>query len=270
MAKNIDPSSVTDILGGTLECPICLLIPRKPPVYQCDNGHIICNKCHSNVSICPICRVRLRKTRSLVSEKVLPLIIGTCQFTNHGCNVKLLNTELDDHELVCLYREIHCVDLVCEEKVSATKLIEHMHKNHAADFDFGDAKEGLIFVNTKSQLAVNEADYENEGFWYGEHLILDGNNFFCETMTEGKGVWYMWVYVLGTPEDCKNYDFTVKIICLDDTEELTYTGQCLPLDTAKEEITETGQCLIFIDKTAKRFCVDSRLNYFVEVRRNQR
>lgn len=46
-------------------------MPRNPPVYQCDRGHMLCNECHGKLNNCPVCRVPLGKTRSLITEKVI-------------------------------------------------------------------------------------------------------------------------------------------------------------------------------------------------------
>ena len=46
-------------------------MPRNPPVYQCDRGHMLCNECHGKLTNCPVCRLPLGKTRSLITEKVL-------------------------------------------------------------------------------------------------------------------------------------------------------------------------------------------------------
>lgn len=52
-----------------LECPVCLdTIP--PPTYQCDNGHLMCMRCRARSERCPICRLRLNKGRSLISDQV--------------------------------------------------------------------------------------------------------------------------------------------------------------------------------------------------------
>ncbi len=58
-------------LKEVLECPVCLRIPRSAPVFQCERGHVVCNECHPKLSRCPVCRLPLGKTRSLISEKVL-------------------------------------------------------------------------------------------------------------------------------------------------------------------------------------------------------
>ena len=38
-----------------LECPVCVSVPRGN-VFQCGNGHILCQECHEKVQACPTCR----------------------------------------------------------------------------------------------------------------------------------------------------------------------------------------------------------------------
>ena len=41
-------------LSQELECPVCLQLPRNPPIFQCENGHLICCDCHPKLnSKCP-------------------------------------------------------------------------------------------------------------------------------------------------------------------------------------------------------------------------
>ncbi|KAH1023216.1 hypothetical protein HUJ04_012462 [Dendroctonus ponderosae] len=57
-----------------LECPICL-DTISPPTYQCDNGHLICIRCRAKSERCPVCRLRLSRGRSLVSDQVYNAVI---------------------------------------------------------------------------------------------------------------------------------------------------------------------------------------------------
>ena len=58
-------------LKDVLECPVCLKVPRSAPIFQCERGHVVCNECHPKLVTCPVCRLPLGNTRSLISEKVL-------------------------------------------------------------------------------------------------------------------------------------------------------------------------------------------------------
>ena len=35
-----------------LECPVCMEVSR-PPIYQCEEGHIICSSCKPLLKVCP-------------------------------------------------------------------------------------------------------------------------------------------------------------------------------------------------------------------------
>ena len=41
-------------LEKELECPVCMDISR-PPIYQCEEGHIICSACKPLLTQCPSC-----------------------------------------------------------------------------------------------------------------------------------------------------------------------------------------------------------------------
>ena len=58
-----------DDIKNLIECSVCLTTPRDGYIYQCDNGHLHCSKCHLKLKTCPVCRVPLRNTRNLLAEK---------------------------------------------------------------------------------------------------------------------------------------------------------------------------------------------------------
>ena len=82
-------------LTDTLECPICAEVPHSTPIYQCENGHILCKKCHKRLSNCPLCRKPLGKIRSLVAEKMLEKVPLPCSFADDGCRTHIF---LDDRQ----------------------------------------------------------------------------------------------------------------------------------------------------------------------------
>ena len=71
-----------------IECPVCLRIPRSSPVFQCENGHIVCNECHPKLVICSVCRIPLGKIRSRISEMVLVKLPSACKF-RHVAHIQL-------------------------------------------------------------------------------------------------------------------------------------------------------------------------------------
>ena len=56
-----------DLIEG---CPVCLNISRSKTIYQCENGHAICDQCYPKLTAknCPICR---NKMQSVTTWKAL-------------------------------------------------------------------------------------------------------------------------------------------------------------------------------------------------------
>ncbi len=81
-------------LESALQCPACNHLPRSTPIYQCENGHILCTNCRIKLSKCPTCQMSVGQTRSLFAEKMLQKIPLPCKFEIHGCQTKaLMNTQ---------------------------------------------------------------------------------------------------------------------------------------------------------------------------------
>ena len=101
-------------IKGAFECVICLDIPTDVPIPQCENGHILCRACRDKVLYCPVCKVKLGKSRCLAAEKVLELCPRPCEFEAIGCKTKLIPSKLLDHIRVCKFAPIRCVYPSCE------------------------------------------------------------------------------------------------------------------------------------------------------------
>lgn len=37
-------------LEEALECPVCTKVPQATPIFQCDNGHMICKVCRAKIN----------------------------------------------------------------------------------------------------------------------------------------------------------------------------------------------------------------------------
>ncbi|PSN32403.1 E3 ubiquitin-protein ligase Siah1 [Blattella germanica] len=68
-------------LLSILECPICYEY-MIPPIYQCQNQHLLCSICAPTQKVCPICREKMKMTRNICMEKVSEYVAYPC----NGCN----------------------------------------------------------------------------------------------------------------------------------------------------------------------------------------
>ena len=79
-------------LKSNLECPVCLVVPKSGPIYQCRNGHLLCKECHSKMTRCPLCNILLEKLRNLLSEQLVSLIYPDYRFS--------IDISVESHEII--------------------------------------------------------------------------------------------------------------------------------------------------------------------------
>ena len=73
-------------IASTLECPVCLNVPRELPIPQCPAGHIICKECRPSLNKCPTCRKRLlADNNSIIAGYLIDQIPHKCKYNAFGC-----------------------------------------------------------------------------------------------------------------------------------------------------------------------------------------
>lgn len=87
------------------ECPICFEI-LMAPIYQCSNGHVVCNQCVDKVDFCSQCRVPLTnpKIRNVALEQICQSLEVKCPNNLDGCEVVTMVEHLKLHMETCEYR----------------------------------------------------------------------------------------------------------------------------------------------------------------------
>ena len=73
---NQTSSDFEEYIRDLLECPVCMETIKSVPVYQCNNGHVICQDCIKELTSCPICRNNSTPARSLKLEKIVQRLEG--------------------------------------------------------------------------------------------------------------------------------------------------------------------------------------------------
>ena len=214
-------------LNEDLQCPVCLKIPRKTPIYQCKSGHIHCKECHPKLTKCPICRSTKLSTRALMTEKLIERLPLKCSFEENGCSepAKLLENQTK-HEKNCEYRNVPCIFKgwnrfsSCNVSVPMNSLIEHIKKEHPFltsinDIETFDSRVTLIFGLKKS-----------DGTWKNNPQIIalkfKGTQFFL--VTDWKyGTFNIYIVMVGSENEAKRIKGFIKVldksvVCLIDTE----------------------------------------------------
>ncbi|KAL6646592.1 hypothetical protein ACP70R_015669 [Stipagrostis hirtigluma subsp. patula] len=91
-----------------LDCSICFE-PLRPPLYQCQNGHVACFSCWSRLcNKCHICSHDANFARNIALEKIVESVKSSCSYSKWGC-CKLVNyAQRTTHEETCLFAPSLC------------------------------------------------------------------------------------------------------------------------------------------------------------------
>ena len=258
----------------SLTCPVCLSLPQSKPIYQCDNGHIICKSCHEQLNTCPQCRIPLGNNRNLIAENLLEAISKPCCFAKHGCQVMLLpDQKEEDHEKSCLYREVKCP--LCPlgppwhfggfpEKISAKEFRNHLqtlHHKHTTAFSTenvfqGKIKSKDIFPKMKTDASNHIAaeirkalvcfSYENQDFI----LMISKNQ---------SGPLFVWIFGVGTQEQMSKLYYNIELWSQDC--RITWTDTVTSIDDSPRNGPELTDSVLF------KLMNQRSINYMVSIRK---
>lgn len=159
-----------------LECSACRFTPRDGAIYNCDNGHPVCARCHPRLSRCPMCRSKAFSQRNKLAERMRETLLQTvtipCANELTGCKASGLWDDLKKHENVCLHREVRCP----------------AHHRRACDW-VGSLKELYIHLNEKKCTQIIKQDEEEKAFTSVIGDFLDDMTVFDrKSMTHWKPV----------------------------------------------------------------------------------
>ena len=78
---NEQPSNELREIARDLECPVCFNV-AKPPIYQCEEGHIICHQCKPNLENCPSCNKKYSEPaiRNRLAENIYSTQLSKYKF----------------------------------------------------------------------------------------------------------------------------------------------------------------------------------------------
>ena len=84
---------VKEYFKDLIECPVCFETIDFIPIYQCQNGHVVCKNCYPKLKKCPICRqihdgpIRNLKLEEMVEKLQLSLSEGTKKLASESIQI---------------------------------------------------------------------------------------------------------------------------------------------------------------------------------------
>ncbi|PVH61779.1 hypothetical protein PAHAL_3G120900 [Panicum hallii] len=119
--------------ADALECGVCFH-PLKPPIFQCDEGHVVCSLCRDKLAPagkCHVCGIATRDYhRCHAMERLLESIRVSCPNAAHGCGARPAYYDQHDHCQTCPHAPCHCPGKDCNFLGSTEALLDHFTSAH--------------------------------------------------------------------------------------------------------------------------------------------
>ena len=195
-----------DNLKKQIECPICLEVPRKGPVYACPNGHLVCQRCKQES--CPTCMEDVGDNKSLVAVAVIENILHDCKFVE--CAEEFSLSHIEAHEKICEHRFVACpYQGKCDQRVALSKLLDHLEKTPCSS-------------NTEPILVTGSCGFENFNLsilgrlknpqisWKVTTYCYDGH-FFALKVNKAGDFWRFVIVMFESPAVCSEFSIGTEV-----------------------------------------------------------
>ena len=235
-----------DDLAASLECPVCLSVPRELPVPQCPAGHIICKGCRASLANCPTCRRRLFPgNNNILAAFLIEKIPHKCKFSDYDCDVKKPLGEIVEHEAKCRERIITCPQGNCKKDIQLKTFDQHaLESDCCRFFKFSKVNDSVPFL-----IRFNPKRMENDFEW--PYLICwtkFGRTFYLfQEYISGNKTFHFIPMMSGPNEGGGgNYKATLTIHDINDSasveNEIRFTSPVLPIEDFPKSKDERVKC----------------------------
>ncbi|KAK1692918.1 hypothetical protein QYE76_009615 [Lolium multiflorum] len=127
--------NLTALDSAAFDCGVCEC-PLKPPIFQCEVGHMVCSECKEKMAAAKTCHVCRRTLaggykRCYGAEHIVECLKVPCPNKANGCSAKIARYAQSAHLQVCQYRPYQCPAEGCtfaDRHLSALK--NHLKNTH--------------------------------------------------------------------------------------------------------------------------------------------
>ena len=198
---------MTAELKESVECPVCLQLPREDSVPCCPRGHITCSPCLENHRKagrmdCPTCRDPMGEGKSLLAKVVIKNLEHECSFP--GCDMKLpFNMYKHHQEEECLYRKVMCpgVNVDCQALVPFGELDQHTRS----------CEDVVLIPRGRFPMFVLPNTWNGDVAWPSFAFPSDTGCIFIRVNKEGRLV-YIDTVLGGTKDECRTVTVELHIL----------------------------------------------------------
>ncbi|CAH1101726.1 unnamed protein product [Psylliodes chrysocephalus] len=246
---------IDDKILHFFECPVCKNF-MKPPIYQCNSGHSICNLCRPRLEKCPTCRSMFGNTRNYSLEGLTAGVQYPCIYHDSGCNEIGSSNYMVKHESECLFKPYNCPFPSCTSTGNHEAVIHHLINFH---FD------SCIYSGNSGYTDSFRLDQNNcYNKIFDRKCIIAYNHIFRLTCKRVAEHCLMAAEIVGTKNDSKTFIYEVSIIDMRRPEKkLIRTDYCLN-EMAEDELFK--KCIMFPNSVLSAYSNHGMITFNITIR----
>ena len=234
------------------ECPICFDY-AVPPIYQCQNGHLVCQACSTKIVHCPTCRVPITEPaiRNLQLDKLANQFQFPCKYNFNGCQWKSYSFKKREHEEVCDYISYSCPcpGTSCKWTGLLPQVMPHLSEHHKSITTLSG--EDIVFLATDINLK-GAVDWVMIQSCFNHHFLLVLEK---QELKNGQQQFFTIVQLIGSPKEAEKFKYKLEL-----SSNISGQVKRLQWEAAPRSILDGVQfaisnydCLVFDSRMAQHF-----------------
>jgi len=188
-----------------------------------------------------------------------------CSNKKNGCQETFKNLKIDviaKHEEDCRYRLVPCLNNGngCKEKVIFDNVIQHFEDMHARYTGVPLQHQASLRIVPNKKKMLSHA-------LQNAMIYFDSNAFIIKSRMMNSRR-YFWVYLLGSPNEAKNFSFTLIFY---GSALMTYAGPVASIDETFDNIYDSANCFSFdeIEFDVQFQQEDGKYEYSLTIRKDK-
>lgn len=242
---------LTSEIKSLFECPICFDY-ATPPIYQCQNGHLVCNACSIKINQCATCRVPISmpSIRNLQLDRLANTFQFPCKYNFNGCQWKSYWFKKKDHEDDCEFVSYPCPcpGTNCKWSGLLSQVMNHLREHHKSITTLSG--EDIVFLATAINLK-GAVDWVMIQSCFNHHflLVLEKQEFKFGQL------FFAVVQLIGSQKEAEKFKYKLELggTTSGHVRRLQWesrTNSCLE---GIQPAISNHDCLVFDGRMAKHF-----------------
>lgn len=246
------PQILSCDIKSLFECPICFDY-AVPPIYQCQNGHLVCQCCSTKITHCPTCRVPIFEPsiRNLQLDRLANTFQFPCKYNFNGCQWRSYWFKKREHEESCdfISYSCPCPGTACKWTGLLPQVMPHLSEQHKSITTLNG--EDIVFLATDINLK-GAVDWVMIQSCFNHHFLLVLEK---QELKTGQQQFYAIVQLIGSQTEAAKFRYKLELNSTIEGQVKRLQWEAMPRSILGgiQNAISTHDCLAFDAKTAQHF-----------------